>query len=412
MISRISLLGIVIAALALNALPSARADGVPVRLSPDTGVPELIFYHGMVLNHDLQVIEPTSENVSRILRLFAEGVAAGAPDDATRLKFADALKEVQVTVATDGDTEIRTYATLSRWLLKSYDPSKQASLEDMGKALEVWASIPAGPGADLPLEAKLKSLGIEAAREEVAPAVSYIDQCRNADVPIPPDFGQPGWQEIYPLDPNYSFVADSNSIAKVWVYVSPDPAKPGMCIGLPREDRVTEEIGLFGIICQSKTTSKACFWDNIDKVTHKRLTSEQSKVMKIAEIEDATMIGENCTNCHRGRNAFNIHPRTSLDFSKIFPTGTDAWYEPIAGRPTWGNPGPLQLEDGTQCGGCHKIPEVADDNNTGSIKSYCRILRQVVDKTMPPHEMPAGWLNPRDEFARDIAFLRGKCGGP
>jgi hypothetical protein len=53
MISRISLFGIAIAALFLNALLSARADGVPVRMSSDTGVPEPIFNHGMVLNHDL-----------------------------------------------------------------------------------------------------------------------------------------------------------------------------------------------------------------------------------------------------------------------------------------------------------------------------------------------------------------------
>src|SRR5689334_12534499 len=101
MISRIVQLGIAIAALVLSALPSAQAEGVSVRLSPETGVPELIFYHGMVLNHDLQVIEPTSENVARILRLYAEGVAANAPDEAARLKFADALKEVQVSGAID-----------------------------------------------------------------------------------------------------------------------------------------------------------------------------------------------------------------------------------------------------------------------------------------------------------------------
>jgi hypothetical protein len=230
-------------------------------------------------------------------------------------------------------------------------------------------------------------------------------------VPVPPDFGDPKWTFQDRLDPNFSFVQDSrNSVAEVWTYT--DPNVPGLCVGLPRILNATGGIDLFGIICQSETTGRACFWDNVDRWTNTQLTSEQSKHMKIAAIQDGDLLGENCTNCHRGENVFVIHPRTAVDLRDEFDTDPEAdWYKPISSQTIWGNPGPM--EGLTRCSGCHQLPELgANNNNLGSNprekSPYCRILRQVVDKTMPPSGA-AGWQNPQPPHDVDVRFLREKC---
>ena len=420
MVSQRSVSRLLLASLLVVSLVGLRSaangeDRFSLKTSPETGVPLLYFYHGMVLDENLQVMRPTFDNVSRVLRRFCEGLVARSADP-IKLRYVQSLQDVQASMQMDEGTEVLLYVALSRWLLKTQELPQKDSLAAMLRALETWATIPSRRGIDaqfrsnVRLTEMLAKSGVEAAAEAPPATTDYIEQCRQAQVPIPPDWGDPQWKFEYALDPNYSFVNDVNSIAQVWVYTETNV--PGLCVGLPRLDKLTGDIGLFGILCQSKSTGKACFWDNVDRVTGERLSPEDSKNLKIAAIQDGSMLRENCTNCHRGENVFVIHPRTALDLSALFDTKPDVdWYSPISGQKTWGNPGPIDGLTG-QCDACHKLPELGEDNNTSTDKSkvpaYCRILRQVVDKTMPPFQIPAGWLHPHSQVD-DVKFLRSKC---
>lgn len=101
------------------------------------------------------------------------------------------------------------------------------------------------------------------------------------------------------------------------------------------------DISVLGIICQSRRTGKACFWDNIDISAERdaggnfpRITGE-GVILRIAEIKNGSNLAENCTLCHRGSNAFLIHPNTVLGtpLNRL----PDVRYSPI-GQPQWTNP--------------------------------------------------------------------------
>jgi len=391
-------------------------DNFSLKAAPGSGVPELYFYHGMVLDENLREIPPTLDNISFVLRRFSEGLASRSSAE-SNARIVEMLRSAPMEEMDKNDELLRSVA-LARWLLKNNDYPQEASLEPMLGALEVWASIPTQEGMDLqfrnnsrlaPMLAAM-DLEIQDIPSDQSVVTDYFNECRREQVPIPPDWGHRNWVFQSELDPNFSFVADSDSIAEVWTYV--DPNVPGLCIGLPRKDVATKGIGLFGIICQSERTGKACFWDNVDWRTKYRLTPEQSKHMKIADIQNGSLVKENCTNCHRGENVFVIHPRTAVDLPKEFDTDPEGdWYTPISRQKIWGNPGPMKGM--ARCTGCHKLPELAANNNDLSTKPvekspYCRILRQAVNKTMPPSGA-AGWENPQPPHDVDVNLLREKC---
>ncbi len=391
-------------------------DNFSLKAAPGSGVPELYFYHGMVLDENLREIPPTLDNISFVLRRFSEGLASRSSAE-SNARIVEMLRSAPMEEMDKNDELLRSVA-LARWLLKNNDYPQEASLEPMLGALEVWASIPTQEGMDLqfrnnsrlaPMLAAM-DLEIQDIPSDQSVVTDYFNECRREQVPIPPDWGHRNWVFQSELDPNFSFVADSDSIAEVWTYV--DPNVPGLCIGLPRKDVATKGIGLFGIICQSERTGKACFWDNVDWRTKYRLTPEQSKHMKISDIQNGSLVKENCTNCHRGENVFVIHPRTAVDLPKEFDTDPEGdWYTPISRQKIWGNPGPMKGM--ARCTGCHELPELAANNNDLSTKPvekspYCRILRQVVNKTMPPSGA-AGWENPQPPHDVDVNLLREKC---
>jgi hypothetical protein len=395
-------------------------DNFSLKSAPATGIPEVYFYHGMVLDKNLREIPPTLDNVSFVLRRFTEALASRS-SPALNTRLVDALRATPIPEMDKTDELLRSVA-MARWLLAEKDFPQKRSLDPILRALERWATIPTREGINAQLRnnnrlaptlaAMNLTIQDEAARDQrQLEPTDYMKECSAAQVPVPPDWGDPQWKFHDTLNPEFSFVQDAGkSIAEIWTYTDPD--KPGLCVGLPRILNETGGIDLFGIICQSKTTGKACFWDNVDRWTHKQLSSEESKHMKIAAIEDGSMLGENCTNCHRGKNVFVIHPGTELDLPAEFETGNDVdWYSPISSQDTWGNPGPMP---GLRtCKGCHALPELAANNNDldpepKEKSPYCRILKQVVNKTMPPGGAPAGWEKPQTH-QQDVDLLRGKC---
>ena len=398
-------------------------DNFSLKGSPGSGVPEVIFYHGMVLDRNQREIPPTIDNVSFVLRRFTEALASRSSSTANA-RLVDMLRTAPSPEMDKTDELLRSVA-IGRWLLQDPDLPQKELLEPMLGALEVWATIPTREGIDVQLRNNTRLRGVLAAMnlklreanvlEETPPTTTpYMEECRAAQVPIPPDWGDERWKFQELLNQKDSFVLDADkSTAEVWTFTDPDV--PGLCVGLPRRSNTTHDIGLFGIICQSDTTGKACFWDNVSRENNERLPSEESEHMKIATIHDGTMITENCTNCHRGENVFVIHPRTAVDLSGEFDTKPQVdWYTPIPDqtqRKTWGNPGPMKGL--TKCNGCHEIPELAADNNDLSNNPrekspYCRILAQVVENKMPPGDA-AGWKNPRPPHDVDVNFLRKQC---
>lgn len=211
----------------------------------------------------------------------------------------------------------------------------------------------------------------------------YIETCRDNDVPIPPDWGSTLWQ--YQGVATVDFL--ENDKTEVWAYKS--TSVPGACIALPRWEIDPEEgineISLLGIICQSQTTGKACFWDNLSKETGQRITGGTDLTFKISDIKNGNSLAENCTQCHRGKNVFLIHPNTAIDISADYDIDPNVRYQPVSTQASWSNP-PAHTElGGGTCASCHEI---------GALSSrYCGILRKAANQTMPTiaDEPPVGW---------------------
>jgi hypothetical protein len=216
----------------------------------------------------------------------------------------------------------------------------------------------------------------------IFPAVEtgYMSECRAQSVPVPPNFSMttPGaWVNRGDLTYN---ILNPGMPAQVWTWTDParvrgggngGPGARGACVALPRDDG---EPGSFaGIICQSATTGRACFWDNLTRADPTRRVPPATETMVISELQDGRTLdeGEPCTGCHTGNNVFLMSPddetwaqlmRPPLpagNFTTIFEPQADTVaggprYTPIA-HASWTNPA---LASG--CSGvCHGAPSAA-----------------------------------------------------
>ena len=226
----------------------------------------------------------------------------------------------------------------------------------------------------------------------------YISSCKAADVPIPPDFPTgSGWVNRGDLSLNNRIFGGDGV---VWTYEAPN--KQGLCYALPAKTST----GLNGIICQSKSTGKACFWQNMDAKTGKRILG----TLRFAELMNGQNLKENCTNCHRGENAFLIPFPEDKDNPLGKPSlsirNPKVRYTPVApGRPDWVNP-PAFVTKGSAgaCSTCHEIPALNSN--------ICMILQFTAQKSMPNTENTAGWLPSETKgsvFVMDIAHIRDGC---
>jgi hypothetical protein len=233
---------------------------------------------------------------------------------------------------------------------------------------------------------------------------TYIDQCVANEVPIPPDWKSPSWVFQGDLPQSLGFVNISDGI-KVFTYE--DPAVPGLCVALPRVNRVAggDEIFAMGIICQSATTGKACFWDNLDAMGRKIRGPIDSTPMRIADLQNGDVLRENCTECHRGENVFVVHPGTSLDFGAR--AATPRWPAPVSRQATWENPPAFRNRGTSTCSGCHAIANVTRNGET-----FCRvIMAPAAARTMPPGTAPVGWQmpSPTSPHVADVNAIRSAC---
>ena len=240
----------------------------------------------------------------------------------------------------------------------------------------------------------------------------YMEKCKEAGVPLPPKWPDAKWTQRKPdlpkekvFDPDPKF---DTPVTEVFVYET----DLGICYALPRKSK-DGEILLLGIICQGKKSGKACFWDNVKPGTSEKI---QGKDLKLdpAKIGDGSNLLENCTECHRGDNAFNITPGTALDLDRkadgardpkkmdrtdrkgevdtppFTPLGHDGWENPM--RP---GDDPLSYR-GEGCAFCHAIPKMT--------KLYCGMVNRMINR----HVMPPSGKPDADE-KQDIDEIKKEC---
>lgn len=197
----------------------------------------------------------------------------------------------------------------------------------------------------------------------------YIGECRAQSVPVPPNFSMttPGaWVNQGNL--TYNILSPGNP-AQVWTWT--DPARRGACVALPRDNGGPGTLA--GIICQSATTGRACFWDNLTRADPTRRVPPATETMVIGDLQDGRTlaVGAPCTACHTGNNVFLMSPDdptwaklmrgplTAGNFTTIFEPQANTVaggprYTPIA-HASWVNP-PMT----TGCAGsCHASPSAS-----------------------------------------------------
>lgn len=221
----------------------------------------------------------------------------------------------------------------------------------------------------------------------------YMASCRAQGVPVPPDWAETGtaWVNQGNLNTNGggSNLLQGAVDAHVWTYT--DPAVRGACVALPRGSGAPGSLA--GIICQSATTGRACFWDNQLKSDPTNILGWSGKKLVISELVDGVTfaaggnVGGRCTGCHSGNNVFLISPddptwakvlRGPLDGGPSggrFTTQVDSGrYTPLPVATNWTN----AVTSGANCGGaCHELPP-------GSIRS----MRDTVNAIPPLNRMP------------------------
>jgi len=245
-------------------------------------------------------------------------------------------------------------------------------------------------------------------RAPPTPPSTYIADCIRAKVPIPPPWGDTRWKQQQPdLPANRNFAGPSGDTTQVWTYSD----QFGICFALPR--LTAGSIRALGIICQSKETGKACFWDNIRKSNATKIVGADTVGMKVQDMQDGSQLDQNCTECHRGDNAFIIHVDTSLAVKPPLdpnPVDDAKPYEPLSGDPSragWGNPPSTLGLEGSQCDRCHIMPELT--------AAYCEtVLKPSIGVTMPPNDdspppppTVQGVWDP--EFKDDVTKLSQRC---
>ena len=224
------------------------------------------------------------------------------------------------------------------------------------------------------------------AKATTAAGREYIEECRRAQVPIPPQWGGTGWTKLGNLTTNFLGLGNPT---EVWRADSSSPK--GLCVALPRI--AGSKISALGIICLGTESSNACFYDASDVPVGAKMDIEDF-------LSGADLFNGVCTDCHAGENPFIVHPAEPLN---MWPDNQpQAWHRPLI-KPTWPqNPGPFGLlaqvpinplppDNDASCLTCHKqgqygrFPDVLALNAwKGGESSYCRVvLRSAIGNTMP-----------------------------
>lgn len=188
----------------------------------------------------------------------------------------------------------------------------------------------------------------------------YVERCKSENVPVPPPWSEESSSWKYHGTLSEKLILP-NIDAHVWTWA--DPHQRGGCIALPRGSGAVGSAA--GIICQSATTGKACFWDNIRR-TETTVFGWKNLTLNVNELKDGDTLN-GCTGCHQGNNVFNIspddttwqkviNPARQSNVGTMFTTHIEnnaiPRYIPISTQASWTNP------EAAECIGCHERPNV------------------------------------------------------
>jgi uncharacterized repeat protein (TIGR01451 family) len=280
---------------------------------------------------------------------------------------------------------------------------------------------------------------IQAERED------YLEQCKVAGVPRPPDWDltQSQWMSTGVLYEADLFIGADLTAA---VYVSKTDAPLGVCIANPRAR--ADIVQLLGIICLGKESGNACFWDNQEDDMSKPFPLTNTRA--ITDFAGGPELyggwGGICTDCHSGENPFPIHTNTNLDplqfrekigwtIADLQLFQPDTWYRPIVSDLWPQNPGPITLTNpptDRRCTTCHiqngprefgfgagRFPEFsgphgADEGDSRRPGRYCAtILEDTIYRTMPPGPpLYTGDYGHIRDYSAQISALLNECPQP
>lgn len=334
------------------------------------------------------------------------------------------------------EDEILANALYIDWLIDKVQPEERAHLTSINNAMR-WRYYLETLGEERPTKGTWsKGIDPAAAKELVAegiPAIiplgtqnggeAYIQECRDAGVPVPDAMFSSEWQLQGVFDKE--FISEPSQ-AELWLHTSQSPA--GVCLALPRYapksgGGFSDEAGVLGIICLGTQSNKSCFFDNPSGVEFTR--GVEVGIDQFVGGVDLEVNGQGvCSDCHAGENPFVVHPEKE-PFASLPSMQPGGWPEPLV-HPSWPqNPGPINLLDAVpstgRCDSCHqngsagRFPDVSTE-----LRGYCRtILANAIGqaigsgptpdpskRTMPPFGMD------KSQFVAHINALANACNSP
>jgi hypothetical protein len=369
--------------------------------------PIAVVGHGIFISGEGKFVEPTPERVVAAQRHHIRTLH-DALDPQTRESFQVYRKALlsMTEAGSPGETVLINAAQLS-WLLERTKSPDVESLISLHTAM--WGLVPTGDDRSRAWDDAFRVS--DAFRARLMPRIrdalfyatptggaEYVEACRKAGVPIPPEWGSPEWRGPTTLVPNFlyePFLSPGTVNADIYVYEN----DLGMCAAVPRHDGA--RIQLLGVICLGQRSSRSCYWDNQnDKLSFDiPLGGRISIVDRFAGGADLRG-GEGgvCSDCHAGESPYVVHPASA---ATAFPRGLPAfWHRPMV-HPSWPqNPGPDSMlptialgASDRSCLDCHKRPGGVEHrlpDVSSELPGYCRtVLPRAFALTMPSATDPA-----------------------
>lgn len=364
-------------------------------------------YHGAAVDKDFRVIILNHGEIEQVLSsmittLSKSRPALKLPDGTLRPAIAPVIDPASTDASLKffesgaGDPLFAKIAYL-RQAVERLSPSERVVYVERLTVLRQILSRQ--PGVALPKAGSQtwKVLSLRPTKATIAQAgdlASYVAECKAGGVPIPPNWPNVAWTDRGALPPASTFASFPGTVSsQVFTYEPADAS--GLCYALPRKSGAGS-IEAMGVICQSKQTGKACFFDNLDSAGD-RITGNTIAV-DFSLVQNGYVLEENCTTCHRGGNVFMVHPKTPL--GAVRGRNPLTRYSPI-GQAAWSNP-PATSEQGD--GACAECHEIAAAN-----PAYCSFLKKASNLTMPQPDAVAGWESPTSDYKAHIDFLKGRC---
>lgn len=403
----------------------------PTAPSPDPTLPFpsdpiLAVGHGVFIAADGSELLPDPDFVIQAQNYYIAVLLANAGDDADIQRSRDLV----YSLVSD---EIYANALFIDWLISQHPPSNVAHVASVNNALR-WHYYLYIQDRRVPDDRREWAKGlfdVEVARELeeggfVVFAITdnsgqkYVDECRDAGVPVPEAMFSNEWSFRGVFDKE--FISEASQ-AELYVHESTSP--PGVCLALPRypgsNAGSANEAGLLGIICLGTQSNKSCFFDN-----PRGRAFERDVEVGIDQFVGGTDLVTNgqgiCTDCHAGENPYVVHPEKTA-FSGLAPL-PGGWPDPLVDS-TWPqNPGPTNLLDAVsstlRCDSCHRaglagrFPELSTE-----LSGYCAtvlgtaLAESIVGgapdpskRTMPP------FGGDKSQYAAHIDAIKAACANP